>query len=215
MRNALFLAVGVFCCLSLAVEWTGQTCIAQETDRAEKREARRGRFKAAPWELLLFREQITSVSIILHERDAVFGKRGVAGESPLRYESQDPDFLNIMHTFLWMPLRPAFPDTMKGGIGGGDITFLLGEMTVTTGEDQFVVVITSKGFTLGRSSDLLRHRFHSWGLAKLIDDILFEQNQVRLPAEVFSILSGESHIAYHKRRYATFLEKQRQGQSEE
>ena len=157
--------------------------------------------------LYLFECRVTKMELVLHGTDAVPLGRGIGGRNGLHVETESRDVMETIQSFLNTPLRVAFPDDPKLAVGMADFTFHLGTMTVTTSRHEFVVGITSKGFTLGTDFQGPRNVFYSWGLAKEIDRILSDQNSEHLPAELFSVLSGEAIIAGERRLYKLLRER--------
>jgi hypothetical protein len=175
-------------------------CGAEE-EQTHGKEVLDGDSERVDWNLLNmgFGRRVTQISIILLEKRAVpFGK-GVVGPKRFEYQTGEPSVVEVMTSSLDLPLRRACPDHEGFGFGVGH--YSLGTMIVTTTKDQFVVGITDGGFALGSSDWTIQNVFYSWGVARQIDDVLFEETAKRLPLDVFQALSGESFILTHKRMY--------------
>jgi len=158
--------------------------------------------KPTPWRLLDFTDpgsrRITSLRIVLPEKEKTPFGSGIAGDKRVVYTTTDATVMRAMERFLCWPMRHAVQDDVYGGPGSA---FCVGEVHVRTTTDKLLVGISLAGFALEGREANLQNTFYSWGLAKYVDDILFEKTHLHLPEDLFRTLSGEAVILHEKSRY--------------
>lgn len=109
---------------------------------------------------------------------------------------------SCLYTVLVQPKRFS-------GWGGTGKEIAVGEVVLVCDKEggrnvereEVKVLLTTVGAMLDCKPPAVTHVFYSWGFAKLLDDFIFERTKGRMSADSFQILSGESMIASHKRRY--------------
>jgi len=156
----------------------------------------------ADWNLLIFTRDRTvrSVKLVLFESENVLLRKGIVGDQRLIYETSSPKVSRVMTEFLRFPLRLAIPDDdswLNAYYG-----YVLGTLTIVTGTGERVLItITDCGFVLSAEKWRDQNAFFSYGVAKQIDDILFQERALRLPPNLLTVLSGEHFIAAHRKHY--------------
>jgi hypothetical protein len=146
------------------------------------------------WSLLIFTRDrpVRSIKLVLFESQEVPLHKGVVGDRRLVYETSSPKVARVMREFLRFPLRLAVPDDdswLNCYYG-----YAIGTLTVATAMDERVLItITDSGFVLSAGKWRDQNAFFSYGVAKQIDDILFQERAIRLSPNLLRTLSGE-HI---------------------
>ena len=118
-------------------------------------------------------------------------------EKEFVYETTDKDKLAMAERFLTHPLRVANEVPSVSGPGN----YCVGRVEVTTSKSNFIAGISTSGFLMDTEIPMSRNAFFTWGLAKLMDEALFQQTKEHLPAELMSHLSGQNCIDYEKSIY--------------
>ena len=109
----------------------------------------------------------------------------------------------MVERFLTAPLRAAVPNGFATFSSGADC---VGRVEITKTRESFFVGVCTSGFTLNTESDFQDRVFFSWGLAKLVDDMLFQTRKEHLPGKLFDHLSGQLRSEADKRRYEEYQE---------
>ena len=98
-------------------------------------------------------------------------------------------------------LRPTISDIGKtGGGGGAGAGHYIGILEIETPKRKVIIGVLQSGFQLGTWLGTGRQLFFSWGLAKVVDELLFKATGKHLRKEHFGELSGENFIA-RSRKY--------------
>jgi hypothetical protein len=147
--------------------------------------------------------RITKLKIILDKAEALPLAQWVRRDKEFVAETNDPDTVHLAERFLTAPLRLAVADGF--GSVGGPGTYYIGKVEVTTTKESYYVGICTIGFTLNSEIPLDDRVFFSWGLAKLIDDMLVEQTKEHLPERLFERLSGKTQSDGDKRFYEGYF----------
>ena len=116
----------------------------------------------------------------------------------------DRSLLWEMATAMTCSQVPLFGAIGLKGVPGGDAN-AYGTIYVKTKSGTFYIGMTPLGFTLNSDMYTTANCFWSWGLAKHIDDLLFENTGKRLPENAFMTFSGEGEIESSKERYHEYL----------
>lgn len=149
-----------------------------------------GEFEPEPKDL-----PITHMKIVLPRKQDTPFETGFTGDRDVVCETSDAVVLEAIRTFLYNPMRKSMS---YGGACGSWCA--VGKIVVTTSERSFTIIVTNVGFMLGTEvTD--EARFYSWGLAKYVDDVLFEQTGRHIPKELFGSMSGELIIQGHQEVY--------------
>lgn len=98
----------------------------------------------------------------------------------------------------------AFDDRFWGRME--DVAIVVGDIVIHTSKGKIRVTVTDCGFVLESSKPRWDHRFVSWGLTKVLDDLYFEKTREHLPDEVFQAWSGESQVVGQKELYRTHVQ---------
>lgn len=145
------------------------------------------------WDLLHLKEgDITSVRMV--GRFAAVNKWG--SDRQLDVTTTDPQVLRTFEQALATPyvLRPGTSDIGRGWItnGGGDHQGVIVVATKTKGK--FIIGVGQSGFYLGIWHGTQRQHFWSAGLAKQVDELLFEETGKHLPDKYMHEMSGQAQI---------------------
>ncbi|OHB73864.1 MAG: hypothetical protein A2V70_11425 [Planctomycetes bacterium RBG_13_63_9] len=132
----------------------------------------------------------------------VYGFRELNSGKTLDLRSSDPIVFKTVEGCLrgGFPLRPAFSDIGVSTTADLGIDHL-GILQITTREEKVIIGVSETKFYLGTWHGSNRQAFYSWGLAKQVDDLLFEATGKHLEKKHFEALSGEEIIRENKRLY--------------
>jgi hypothetical protein len=224
------LALALFCCTScqrLQPATADQSAPGADDDnRQAKMDAERTKFEAElaarkarlrelgnrVWELVDFPNdrQIRKIRLLFHGRDA-------KSAPLLDVESSEPIVLErVTRALDYLPSRWPFPT-----IGFRDEGVAFAELRIYTTKDDFIISLHELGrdgvFALGSQIAGPQNSFHSWTLAKVVDDLYLQATDRHLPIERFEFLSGEhrlkaemeSYEEHEMRSEFNFLEKRR------
>jgi hypothetical protein len=161
------------------------------------------------WTLLQFSSlpekgdrRITKVRITLRKDvDSSFGTTGIAGPKGVDVSITDPDLLESLEFFLSSALRA---NPMKGVWAGSGSAYHVGELRITTTEDEFTIGINRAGFMLNVDYFSPHNTFYSPSLAKLVDDAVAiggQQPFNRTPVDMFNLMSGQAWLDEQKNKY--------------
>jgi hypothetical protein len=132
----------------------------------------------------------------------VFGFDPYNSGKPLDFESKDALVLRTIEytAHASSAVRPAVSD-LRTPYGSGADGAYLGIMKLDTADGPLIIGVSRIGFFLGVWDGSVRQTFFSWGLAKQVDDLLFNATGKHLEAEHFEALSGEERIKVGKKAY--------------
>jgi hypothetical protein len=187
--------------LLLTIDCRTGLIVAEETNGETKNsEGKSG--ESADWRLLAFYSRdrrITKVKIVLEKKPAVPMAPEIRREEPFAIETSDPKIMHLLTDFLETSVRSVMPE----GFDRQGINYDLGYMVITTTKDEFLIGIHTNAFTF-QSKDYVYYRaMYSWGLAKVVDDLVYQGTKKHLPGSVMESLSGEYNIKGAKSFYET------------
>lgn len=143
------------------------------------------------------------------------GKDSYDGYNPspddLKGVVDDPKRLELLSSCLSVPIvRASRPGQRWGGTGKelrvGSAVFICDKKGGRPGErDEVKVLLTTIGAMLDVEPLSVTHVFYSWAFAKVLDDLVFEKTNARLPKRTFRTLSGEGWIDSHKELFEHFV----------
>ena len=144
-------------------------------------------------------DTVTKISLEGFNEDPVLALRG---KETLSAFTDNPTGLAIVQRSCSMDtlLRPLCHPTSGGGLGGPS---RVGTLTIHTTKRTVTIVVTVVGFQHGEKGYWPHNLFYSWGLAKVLDDMVADatHGKKHLSRRLFSTLSGEDVIEMNKRIY--------------
>lgn len=148
----------------------------------------------ADWDAMdrLNEQGITSYRVFGFDQILGFGE--FAPDGPLDFTGRDPVVLAALNKLLRSGFcrRPAISDLSHsgGGVGGGAH---IGVIEIRTPQERAVIGVSQVGFFWGTFHGSSHQQFESWGLAMILDDLLFQKIGKRLDPKILDELTGDAN----------------------